>query len=135
MTTYFISGHCDISEDEYLKYYQASIDKALEDPNSKFVVGDANGVDALTQKYLTGKTKNVTVYHLKDTPKNNYGNFNTIGNFQKHSEKDEAMTLNSDVDISWIRSIEEQKILYGDRYRYRKSGTQYNLERREKMNK
>lgn len=28
---YFISGHIDISHDEFLKYYKDAIDKSLED--------------------------------------------------------------------------------------------------------
>ena len=49
-----------------------------------------------------------------------------------HTERDAAMTRDSDYDILWVRSDEETKVLYGTKYRPgRVSGTQKNKDRRE----
>jgi hypothetical protein len=134
MPVYFISGHCDITQDEFKKYYHRRIDMALE-KKSMFVMGDARGVDMLAQAYLNGKTENVVVYHIGEKPLHNIGGYPTIGGFKNHKKKDSAMTYASDADIAWVRSDEEQRQLYGNKYRKRKSGTQKNLERRAKIDK
>lgn len=114
----FISGHLDLSEMEFKKYYKPQIDLALELGES-FVVGDARGADSLAQKYLLGRSTNVTVYHMFETPRNNAG-FATQGGFQSDTERDRAMTKDSTKDIAWVREGRE------------KSGTQKNLNRRRK---
>lgn len=43
------------------------------------------------------------------------------------------MTLASQRDIAWVRSVEDQKALYGQEYRFRTSGTELNLKRRAKL--
>lgn len=116
---YFISGHLDLTDQEFLDHYKVIIDKALKD-NSLFVVGDARGADSLAQKYLSVKTNNVTVYHMFDSPRNNYG-FLTRGGFNSDSSRDKQMTLDSDIDICWIREGREH------------SGTARNKLRREKL--
>ncbi len=41
-----------------------------------FLIGDADGVDLLAQKYLTEKKyHNVTIFTVNNTPRNNIGNF------------------------------------------------------------
>jgi len=127
--TYFISGHLDISQEEFKNKYHEKINDALKE-NGHFVVGDARGTDTLAQTYLFGKTKNVTVYHIKTSPLNNVGNFDTKGGYKTQTKKDAAMTNASDIDIAWVRSEEEQKKLYGKKYKKRLSGTAKNLRRR-----
>ena len=68
-----------------------------------------------------------------EKPLNCVQSLKTVGGFKNHEQKDSAMTFASDVDIAWSRSEEEQKKLYGSKYRKRKSGTQKNIERREKI--
>lgn len=64
----------------------------------------------MAQTYLLEKNqKEVIVYHIGLIPRNNMGNFQTRGNFNSDQERDAAMTLNSDQDILWFRSKEEQK--------------------------
>ena len=118
---FFISGHLDLSNSEFLEHYQPQIDNALK-KNSSFVIGDAKGADNLAQIYLLGKTENVTVYHMFEKPRNNAG-FNTKGGFLSDSARDKQMTLESSHDIAWVRPGRE------------KSGTQNNLARRSKLNK
>lgn len=133
MTVYFISGHCDLSYSEFLEHYKFPIDQALESENAMFVIGDSRGCDSHAQQYLIDKTKLVTVYHMKTKPLNNLGNYQTSGGYKSHKAKDSAMTLGSDQDIAWVRSVEEQKKLYGSKYRKRKSGTEKNINRRKSI--
>lgn len=130
--TYFISGHLDISPEEFRTHYKPKIDSALAE-GAKFVVGDARGLDTLAQSYLKGKTTQVTVYHMKKKAFNNLGNFETKGGFKTNDDKDSAMTRDSDEDIAWVRPAEDQKKLYGAKYRKRVSGTEKNLTRRRKQ--
>lgn len=131
---YFVSGHRDITEEEFLRHYEAALLGALDDKEASFVVGDSHGVDAMAQKFLKQHTDKVTVYHIGASARNSNG-FSCKGGYPSHNQKDKAMTLASDLDIAWVRSEEEQKKLYGAKYRHRKSGTQCNLERRAKINK
>ncbi|QKF93667.1 hypothetical protein QKU48_gp0209 [Fadolivirus algeromassiliense] len=135
---YFISGHLDLTEDEFNVHYKYKIDAALND-NSKFVIGDARGADSLAQKYLSQKAYNydktiydrVTVYHMFDKPRNNYGKFKTIGGFIDDESRDAQMTNDSNKDILWIRSSEEQKKKLGSKYNpFHISGTTKNMMRR-----
>ena len=115
---YFISGHLDLTVEEFALYYIPLIDAALKF-NSSFVVGDARGADHMAQQYLLGKTDNVTVYHMFDSPRHNVG-FKTMGGYKSDIERDVTMTVNSDSDIAWTRPGKE------------KSGTAKNVKRRLK---
>jgi hypothetical protein len=112
----FVSGHLDLTSDEFDTYYRPLLDEALARGES-FVVGDARGADSLTQHYLLGKTNAVVVYHMFTSPRNNAG-FKTIGGFETDEARDIQMTADSDRDITWV--------LPGRK----KSGTQKNLDRR-----
>ena len=114
----FISGHLDLSAEEFDEHYRPALDVALT-RNESFVVGDARGTDALAQEYLRGKTDAVTVYHMFTAPRNNAG-FPTRGGFSNDTERDAQMTLDSYQDIAWVRPGRER------------SGTQKNLDRRGK---
>ena len=132
-TTYFLSGHLDLTADEFDQYYKPRIDDILEECDQQswlaalFVVGDARGADAMCQQYLFEQQAKyvsavlVTVYHMFTSPRNNAG-FPVIGGFKSDSERDAAMTQASDVDIAWVRLGRE------------KSGTQKNLDRRNAPN-
>lgn len=144
---YFISGHLDISEKDFETHYKQKIDDAIKE-DSCFVIGDAAGVDHMAQKYLASYHKvhpelcidqRVIVYHMLDAPRHNVGNFATKGGFKNDLSRDTAMTESSDDDILWIRSPEESKMLFGDKYDpKRKSGTEKNhlrrIKQREKLN-
>jgi hypothetical protein len=128
---YFISGHLDLSETEFQTYYVPPLDAAIAS-GASFVVGDARGADFMAQQYLKSQhVVNVMVYHMGETPLNNVG-YPTQGKFVNHRDKDAAMTLASTHDIAWVRSEKSQKTLYGKNYRKRISGTEHNLQRREK---
>jgi hypothetical protein len=114
--TAFISGHLDLTQEEFNKYYKYKIDIALK-RGDDFVVGDAPGADDMAQQYLKDKTDCVYVYHMFDAPRYNV-DFICIGGFQSDSERDESLTDDSDYDIAWVRPGRE------------KSGTQNNIDRR-----
>lgn len=133
MTTCFISGHVDITTEQWNQYYKDKIDEAIE-KHSNFVVGDAKGADKMSIQYLINKnypTHKVTIYHLHKKPRVK-SKFQTKGGYNTYDERDSDMTFNSDEDIAWLRPEEETKILYGEKYYPRISGTQKNLERRQK---
>lgn len=108
---YFISGHRDVTQKEFQRFYaKAIIDAVMKEPTTvEFMVGDYYGVDAMAQEYLA-KLKNtypnikVTVYHMFDKPRNNFYQFPTIGGYENDHTRDCAMTLATDMDIAWVRS-------------------------------
>lgn len=128
---YFVSGHLDITEDEFEKYYIQKINDAVSN-NCAFVIGDARGTDSFAQKYLHSMAYDkVTIYHMCDKPRNNFGTFKTIGGFNDDDTRDTQMTRDSTNDILWIRPIEEQKKRLGKKYNPNHiSGTQKNMIRR-----
>jgi hypothetical protein len=133
-TTYFVSGPLDISAQEFAENYGKKLELALEqDPDAHFVLGDAPGTDRMTFDFLLERTPNITVYHLGSKPRHDVGPIRTCGGFRNHDEADSNMTFHSDEDILWIRSEEQKRALYKEKYRPRKSGTQKNAERRLKM--
>lgn len=126
--TYFISGHRDISEENFEKFYKTTIDSVLDmNPECRFVVGDCEGVDIMAQDYLIDARgidpEHITVYHMYSEPRNcNKKITKLIGGFQSDSERDSEMTKNSFNDIAFVRD-------------WRKlSGTAQNILRRYHMN-
>lgn len=118
MTTYFVSGHLDLSFGEFDEHYVPSLTKALESGHAHFVVGDAPGTDSLAQAWLKERGADCTVYHMLTTPRYNAG-FPTRGGFASDKERDTAMTLATYEDLAWVRPGRE------------KSGTAKNLRRRK----
>jgi hypothetical protein len=136
--TYFVSGHLDVSCEEFISHYKSMIDHGIEE-KARFVVGDARGVDIFAQQYLDEVKKihpdlqaRITVYHMFDKPRNNVGNFPTRGGFTSDESRDQRMTLDSTDDILWIRPENEMKKLYGTKFKPgRISGTEKNKLRRD----
>jgi hypothetical protein len=116
MPTFFISGHLDLTPEEFAEHYVVKL-MAAQAMGASFIVGDARGADTLAQAWLKERTTNVRVYHMFETPRNNLG-FSTSGGFKSDKERDEAMTAGSSHDIAWVRPGRET------------SGTAKNLARR-----
>lgn len=116
----YISGHLDLTFEEYAEHYRPQILEAHSRGDS-FVVGDAHGCDAMAQAELIHLTDEVTIYHMFTHPRVNYFGENTEGGFSSDSKRDAAMTAASDYDIAWVRPGREN------------SGTARNLARRAKM--
>lgn len=117
--TVFVSGHLDLTEEEFREHYVPKLLYYCEQ-GYNFVVGDARGADTLTQKFLAENQHKpyVLVYHMFNAPRNLHGEFCTAGGYTSDEERDEEMTIGSDEDLAWVRPGRE------------KSGTARNLNRR-----
>ena len=103
MTTYFVSGHLDLTLDEFRAHYIPRIAVAIAD-DAAFVVGDARGCDLMAQLHLRdARELRVQVFHMLEKPRNNIGGFPTIGGFTSDVARDAAMTDSSNADIAWVR--------------------------------
>lgn len=110
--TFFISGHRDITEQEFEKYKNAINDVLKSTPDAIFVVGDYNGLDIMAQNYLMDELEiepeKVIVYHMYLEPKNINPKINkTVGGFSTDEDRDAAMTAISKHDIAFIRKHTE----------------------------
>jgi hypothetical protein len=118
----FVSGHRDITVQEFKEHYIPELNKAIKHPYSNFVIGDYYGVDTMAQQYLKNNISDacnrVKVYHMFESPRNNEG-FETVGGFTSDVERDSAMTDVSDLDIAWVRENKNG------------SGTDQNIQRRK----
>lgn len=107
LKTFFISGHRDITEEEFIKYKHI-IRKIDCQYDARYIIGDYHGVDIMAQNYLLDTLKInplfVTVCHMHDKPRNvNDKVINLIGGFKTDEERDSFMTNHSDCDIAFIR--------------------------------
>lgn len=138
---YFISGHRNITDDEFINnyakvfnrieityLYQKAMNKIDDIDAPLYVVGDYDGVDILSQNYLIDNLmvdpSRITVYHMGDYPQNyNSKIINLIGGFNCDEDRDAAMTNDSTDDIAFVRNHLEL------------SGTAMNILRRKILNK
>ena len=108
MTTHFVFGHLDVTDEEFEAHYAPRIRAAMA-AGECFVVGDARGADAMAQALLVAHDRDkVTVFHLFTTPRHNVGDFPTRGGFASDRERDEAMTAASTAEIAWVRPGRER---------------------------
>ena len=119
--TAFISGHGNLTQEEFLQHYVPQITSALADGVEHFVVGDFRGADTLGQEYLAKNhpAVKVTVYHMFENPRSTVPSHARMGGFTTDEERDSAMTKASSRDIAWIRPGKK------------KSGTAQNIARRQ----
>jgi len=152
-----ISGHIDISDVEFATQYIPALDEALAHGDN-FVLVNAKGLDTLAPAYLLGNgnldVKTRIMVHASrpynvqkfeemglrvvlnqaggggggggDRGKEKKGR----GGRGRHLDRDARMTRDSDYDILWVRSEDEQRKLYGERCRERVSATELNRRRR-----
>lgn len=122
MKTAFISGHRDVTEEEFQEHYTPLILAAVK-AGHNFVVGDCEGVDYRSQLELfsANATDKLTVFHMYKSPRwRAVETVKTRGGYTSDNARDSAMTEASDYDIAWVRPGKE------------KSGTAKNLARRRK---
>jgi hypothetical protein len=114
----FISGHLDLTQEEFDEHYKPKIHEAIVRGHD-FVVGDARGADNMAQQFLANHEckPRFIVYHMFDSPRHGAG-YHTNGGFQTDAERDAKMTSISQYDIAWVRAGRE------------KSGTAKNIARR-----
>lgn len=101
---YFISGHRNLSGENFKSYYLPKIKKVISsDLDPHFVVGDYEGVDYMAQQYLVslGLAEKTTVYHMFEKPRNYVEGLKCKSGFKSDEERDSAMTRDSDFDIAF----------------------------------
>ena len=107
--TYFISGHRDITDEEFEIYRSHIYSLYVANPDIRFVVGDYQGVDIMAQNFLLDDVEidpdNITVYHMFEVPRNANPKVKHFkGGFLTDSERDTAMTNASAHDIAYVRN-------------------------------
>lgn len=132
---YFVSGHRDLSYEDFEKYYIPKIEEvAKKDTEAEFIVGDCDGVDKYVMDYIFSETLcSLTIYYMFSKPRNtpndkpvgslvsSYKLVYFRGGFKSDEERDSAMTRNSDCDIAFIKD---------NRWN---SGTAQNIKRRHNI--
>ncbi len=137
----FVSGHTDLTDDEFDEHYRAQLECVVENKHC-VVVGNADGADARSLRYLLAAGHDpslITVYVFDRGGENRVAHYQqqfgvaAIGGWPSYNKRDAAMTAASDYDLCWVRPEAECRRLYGDSYRKRVSGTEQNVLRRQKM--
>lgn len=110
--TYFISGHRDLTQEEFDKHYIPTLENILKnDTMADFVVGDWEGCDTMALEWLIlhRDHPDVYVYYVDNVRVTFFGE--KLTNFYNimlrpctsYDECDSRMTQDSDFDIAWIR--------------------------------
>ena len=99
---FFISGHMNLTKNEFDLHYKSEIDKSINEGGT-YVIGNAKGADTMALDYLLYKgidPKNITIYFY-----NRYGNkyskkyidrgVNLIRGFSGYTSRDAEMTKDS----------------------------------------
>ena len=122
---WFISGHLDLTQEEFDEHYARRIREAY-DRNDSFVVGDAPGCDDMAQKLLgTLLGAKYRVFHMLENPRcNPNGTLSLVGGYASDELRDDAMTRASTGDIAWVRPGKRKN-----------NGTAKNLARRLEWNR
>jgi hypothetical protein len=118
----FVSGHVDLTNDEFVEHYAPRLTAAwTENPGrTVFHVGDCAGADFMAQEFIDGLRAPLIVYHMLERPRNLFRKSTPlVGGFRSDRERDEAMTAATSEDIAWVRPGRER------------SGTAKNLARRK----
>lgn len=109
--TFFVSGHMDLTKEEFAERYEGPV-RAAHAAWASFVVGDASGCDFMAQRLL----------HALERPRHSFGSgygsndpnlpkegwsggwdgFPLVGGFASDDERDAAMTAASTEDIAWV---------------------------------
>jgi len=139
MEVFFISGHINLTQQEFDLHYVDQIDQSIK-KGGIYVIGNAQGGDTMALEYLLKKgvdPKKITIYFY-----NRYGDsqskkyidrgLKVITEFKSYTNRDAHMTISSNTDILWIRPESENIKLLGSAYKKgHVSGTEKNLLRRK----
>lgn len=112
---YFISGHRDLTQWEFNKYYAPLINKIITlDDVARFIFGDCEGCDTLAYNYILPRLQPHQMIDIYCVNKVHFDNYNEklypkvdAKMHSSYEECDKAMTLASDFDIAWIRPGKE----------------------------
>lgn len=120
---YFISGHRDLTWEEFTLWYAPTISSIYYcDVDAHFILADCEGCDRMAQNYLSAlgiPYSRIMIYHMHEEP--SYladGDWDTMPGYDNDIDRDTAMTRDSDKDIAFIREGKEN------------SGTAQNILRR-----
>jgi hypothetical protein len=98
---YYITGHRDLSKEEFSKIYIPEIDRIIrEDSNAVFLVGVCEGVDLYTIQYLNKYSIPVQVYGPNLDIKNDRIRLHLYPSYEKSALE---MIKNSDKTIGFIK--------------------------------
>ena len=111
--TYFISGHRDLTQEEFNEHYAPILEKVLkEDWDCHFVIGDWEGCDKMALEFILSQPdyyNSIEIFYVDEVRVRPFGDH--ISNFENlyvnprstYDDCDESMTKFSDFDIAWIR--------------------------------
>ena len=108
---YFVSGHRDLTREEFDKHYIPQIIKVItHDITASFVVGDWEGCDSMFLRYMIDN-RYINDIHLYCVRESKLCNNLELGedyairlvSKRNYDECDISMTRDSDFDIAWIR--------------------------------
>lgn len=100
---YFVSGHRDLTEKEFIEHYVNQICYVLErDRYAEFIVGDWEGCDRMFLEYMKDNSNRITVCYCEKLRVNS-DLFNYAIKCDSYDECDAKMTELTDFDIAWIR--------------------------------
>ena len=114
--TYFISGHRDLTPEEFSKHYALWIRYVMnEDPYADFVIGDCEGCDTMALEYILSQPDYgyISLYCVGSPNIRPFGehpeNFERVFVYpcKSYDDCDSTMTLVSDFDIAWVRAGKE----------------------------
>ena len=113
--TYFISGHRNITDEQFERYKNEIHSVYVNDEQSHFIIADYHGADKMAQDFLMDvleiEPSRVTVYHMFDKPNNvNPKITQFVGGFKTDDERDIAMTSSSSFDIAFVA---DNKVMSG----------------------
>lgn len=108
---FLISGPEDITANEFAYHYMPLILAANNEYDAFYFMADKPGVEVMAQEFLMEvlnfDSNKVVVFHKGERPENvNPKIINTAGMFQSDDEVDVALTLASDDDIAFVRSVD-----------------------------
>lgn len=138
----FISGPLESDTNYFNTHYLPLLRHAVEE-NHHFIVGPSRGIETQARRYLLHEARilptRITIFlngtetsRLRPKLKSfepSGGKVVVAG--RNHTERDVAMTRASHYDILRYRTEAECRVLYGDAYRRRVSGSEKNELRRQ----
>ncbi len=128
----YIFGNGNLSFEDFKTHYEKPLLKALEMPDSSFLLCDVRGTDTLAMEFLKCLSGKVTIYHVGEKPryfpdkyKTKAGEWRVLGGFASDEERDRA-AIDACTHYLAIDFNSDAK---------RKSGTQKNIELCEALGK
>lgn len=107
--TYFVSGHRNLTQEEFDNFYAPKIDNIVNVDNcASFVVGDWEGLDSMFINYMS-KFEDweygfITIYCVGEPRIEYQKSYNICIHYcSNYDECDASMTKDSDFDIAWVR--------------------------------